>query len=42
MVNVTTREKRRVTVDKNIHFKENSPKQQKNKPCALNAKSAVS
>jgi hypothetical protein len=41
MANATTQEKRRVTVDKNIHFKENSQKQPKSKPCALNAKFAI-
>jgi len=35
-------EKKRVTVDKNMHFKENLLKQLRNKPCALSAKSAIS
>jgi hypothetical protein len=39
--NVITHEKKRATADKNIRSKENSPKQPKNKPYALNAKSAA-
>jgi hypothetical protein len=33
MANGTMKEKRRVTADKNIRFKENSQKQPKNKLC---------
>jgi hypothetical protein len=39
--NVTMNEKKEATADRNIRFRENSPKQPKNKLCGLNAKSAV-
>jgi hypothetical protein len=35
------KEKKRVMVDKNIRFKENSQKQQKSKLCALSVKFAI-
>jgi hypothetical protein len=40
-VNATTNAKKKATVDKNTRFRGNSAKPPKNKPCALNAKSAV-
>ena len=39
--NEPTQEKKKVTADKNMRFKENSPKQPKNKLCASNAKFAI-
>jgi hypothetical protein len=42
MGNATMHVKRKVTVDKNIHFKENSLKPPKNKPSVSNAKFATS
>jgi hypothetical protein len=39
--NATMNAKRKVTADKNIRFNANLPKLPKNKPCALNVKSAV-
>jgi hypothetical protein len=40
-VNVITRERKKVTVDRSILFRENSPKPPRNKPCGSNVKSAV-